>query len=269
LGPALDLEVDYGTGVNVDWMYEVFYATTRIARIDAPDRDSAKRRFAAYVLYDECEHVVEDVQLSFGDDAEITPYEGDAPVAGSRDDVRAWIAGRDAEAEAFEVNFFEDPERTLDAYLRLLATNDPWRLEGHGSLGRTLSAVPVFADLTSFDGRIAYRFDATQFLDYIRLDVLASLDPQRPQDSIRIDSLIDVAALHDDALRQIASSYATIATELRLTARYARGPHIERAFEVTFEAETWKRYIAHRIAEPERFLPPPGWTSAFPTYEGG
>jgi hypothetical protein len=248
-------------------MYEVFYATTRIARIDAPDRDAAKRRFAAYVLYDECEYVVSDVQLSFGDDAEITPDEGDAPVAGSREDVRAWIAGRDAQAETFEVNFFEDPERTLDAYLRLLATNDPWRLEGHGSLGRTLSAVPVYADLVSFDGRIAYRFDATQFLDYIRLDVLESLDPRRPQDSIRVDSLIDVAALHDDALRQIASSYETIGTELRLTARYARSPVVERAFEVTFAPAGWQRYIAHRVAEPERFLPPPGWASAFPTYD--
>jgi hypothetical protein len=263
------IEVDSESGVNVDRMYEVFYATTRIARIDAPDRDSAKRRFAAYVLYDECDSIVSDVQLSFGDEAEITPYEGDAPVAGSREDVRAWIAGRDAQAEEFEVNFFEDPERTLDAYLRLLATNDPWRLEGHGSLGRTLSAVAVFADLATFDGRVTYRFDATQFLDYLRLDVLASLDPQRPQDSIRIDSLIDVAALHDDALRQIASSYATIATELRLTERYANRPRIDRAFEVTFAAEPWQRYLAHRIAEPERFLPPPNWTSAFPTYGSG
>jgi len=127
----------------------------------------------------------------------------------------------------------------------------------------------VYADLVSFDGRIAYRFDATQFLDYVRLDVLASLDPQLPQDSIRIDSLIDVAALHDDALRQIASSYATIATEHRLTERYARGPRIDRAFDVTFPPEPWQCYIAHRIAEPERFLPPPGWTSAFPTYGGG
>jgi len=250
-------------------MYEVFYATTRIARIDAPGRDAAKRRFAAYVLYDQCEHVVSDVQLSFGDDAEITPYEGDAPVAGSREDVRTWIAGRDAQAEAFEVNLFEDPERTLDAHLRLLAMNDPWRLEGHGSLGRTLSGVRVYADLVSFDRRVAYRFDATQFLDYIRLDVLESLDPLRPRDSIRVDSLIDVAALHDDALRQIASSYGTIAAELRLTARYARGPVIERAFDVTFALEGWQRYIAHRVAEPERFLPPPGWTSAFPTYDGG
>lgn len=247
-------------------MYEVFYATTRIARIAAPDAESAKRRFAAYVLYDECDDVVSDVQLSFGDDAEVAPFEGDAPVSGSREEMRGWIARRDAQAEPFEVNYFEDPERSLDAYLRLLATNDPWRLEGHGSLGRTLSAVPVFADLVTFDGRITYRFDATQFLDYLRFDVLAALDPQRPQDSIRIDSLVDVAALHDDALRQIASSYETIATELRLTARYATGLHVDRAYRVTFAGEIWERYIAHRIAEPQRFLPPPGWTSAFPTY---
>src|SRR5450755_1152206 len=208
-------------------MYEVFYATTRIARIAAADREAAKRCFAAYVLYDECDHVVSDVQLSFGDDAEVTPFEDDAPVAGSREDVRAWVARRDAQAEPFEVNCFEDPERTLDAYLRLLATNDPWRLEGHGSLGRTLSAVPILADLATFDGRITYRFDATQFLDYVRFDVVASLDPRRPRDSIRIGNLVDVAALHDDDLRQIASSYATIAAELRLTARYGTGPRVD------------------------------------------
>jgi hypothetical protein len=150
----------------------------------------------------------------------------------------------------------------------LLATNDPWRLEGHGSLGRTLSAVPVHADLATFDGRITYRFDATQFLDYVRFDVLASLDPRRPQESIRIDSLVDVAALHDADLRQIASSYAAIAAEFRLTARYATRPRVERAFDVTFAAESWSSYIAHRTAEPDRFLPPPGWTSAFPTYGG-
>lgn len=247
-------------------MYEVLYATTRIARVTAADRDAAKRRFAAYVLYDESDNVVSDVQLSFGDDAELTPFEGDAPVAGSREDVRAWIGRRDEQVEPFEVSQFEDPERALDAYLRLLATNDPWRLEGHGSLGRTLSAVPIDADLVSFDGRIAYRFDATQFLDYLRLDVLTALDPQRPQDSIRVESLIDVAALHDDSLLQIASSYATIVAEHRLTARYATGPRIDRAFDVTFAEELWNRYIAHRAAEPERFLPPPGWTSAFPTY---
>jgi hypothetical protein len=247
-------------------MYEVFYATTRIARIAADDRETAKRRFAAYVLYDDCAHVESDVQLSFGDEAEITPFMGDAPVAGSRDEVRAWIGRREAEAEAFEVAHFEDPERTLDAYLRLLATNDPWRLEGHSSLGRMLSAVPLFAELATFDGRITYVFDARQFLDYLRFDVLAALDPRRPQDSINIDSLVDVAALHDDALRQIASSYETITTELRLTARYAGGIHVERPFGVTFELGSWNRYMAHRRAEPDRFLPPPGWTSAFPTY---
>jgi hypothetical protein len=249
-------------------MYEVFYATTRIARIEAVDREAAKRRFAAYVLYDECGHVVSDVQLSFGDDAEVTPSEGDAPVAGSREELRAWVARRDSQAEAFEVSLFEDPERKLDAYLWLLATNDPWRLEGHSSLGRTLSAVPMFGDLVTFDGRVAYRFDATQFLDYVRFDVLASLDPQRPRDSIRIDNLVDVAALHDEVLRQIASSYETIASEFRLTAKFATGPAVERAFDVTFALEPWNRYIEHRTADPGRFLPPPGWTSAFPTYGG-
>ena len=108
----------------------------------------------------------------------------------------------------------------------------------------------MLADLVTFDGRIAYRFDATQFLDYIRFDVLASLDPRRPQESIRVDSLVDVAALRDDTLRQIASSYATIVAELRLTARFATGLPVE------------------RLAEPARFLPPPGWTSEFPTYGG-
>jgi hypothetical protein len=247
-------------------MYEVFYATTRVARIAAEDRETAKRRFAAYALYDEFEHVVSDVQLSFGDDAELTPFENDAPVAGSRDDVRAWFARRDELTEAFEVNVFEDPERTLDAYLRLLATNDPWRLEGHGSLGRRLSAIPISAQLATFDGRITYRFDATQFLDYVRFDVLASLDPQRPQESIRISNLLDVAALHDDVLRQIASSYESIATEFWLTEKYAIGPRLDQPFEVTFAADDWQRYLAHRKAEPARFLPPPGWTSAFPTY---
>jgi hypothetical protein len=247
-------------------MYEVFYATTRLARVEAPDAETAKRRFAAYVLYDECEHIVSDVELSFGDDAELTPFEGDVPVTGSRAEMRAWAERHDAQSEAFEVNVFEDPERSIDAYLRLLATNDPWRLEGHGSLGGTLSAVPMPADLVTFDGRIAYRFEATQFLDYLRLDVLESLDPFAPQDSIRIESLVDVAALRDDTLRQIASAYQTILAQLRLTARVASGPRIESAFSVTFPVGFWNVYLAHRVAEPARFLPPPGWTSAFPTY---
>jgi hypothetical protein len=247
-------------------VYEVFYATTRVARVAAADRETAKRRFAAYVLYDDCEALVFDVQLSFGDDAEITPFESDAPLAGSRDDVRAWIAGRDASAQTFEVSFFEDPERTLDGYLRLLATNDPWRLEGHSSLGRTLSAVPIIAELATFDARITYRFDATQFLDYVRFDVLTSLDPLRPQDSIRVTNLVDVSALHDDGLRQIASSYATIVNELQLTAGFTTGGAVEHPYTVAFPFESWERYLAHRRAEPERFLPPPGWASAFPTY---
>jgi hypothetical protein len=255
--------------VNVVAVYEVFYATTRLARIDAPDRESAKRRFAAYVLYDECDHVRSDVQLSFGDDAEVTPFEGDVPVTGTRAEMRGWIARRDEQSEAFEVNLYEDPERSIDAYLRLLATNDPWRLEGHGSLGRTLSAVPLRADLATFDGRVTYRFDATQFLDYIRLDVLAALDPRQPQESIDIESLVEVSALRDDALRQINSSYATIAAELRLTAKYANVPAGGPVFAVTFGPQPWQRYLDHRVAEPQRFRPPPEWTSAFPTYDEG
>jgi len=249
-------------------MYEVLYSTTRVARVVAADPEAAKRRFAAYLLYDECDHIDFDIELSSGDDAELTPFESDAPVRGPREDVRSWIARRDDAAEDFEVALFEDPERRIDAYLRLLATNDPWRLEGHSSLGRTLSAVPIFADLVSFDGRIAYRFDATQFFDYLRFDMLTSLDPARPRDSIGIDGLIAVSALHDDALRQIASSYETIANEMRLTARYARGRDVNRAFDVTFGVDDWKRYLAHRRNEPNRFLPPPGWTSAFPSYGG-
>ena len=250
-------------------MYEVFYATTRIARIDAADREAAKRRFAAYVLYGDVTQVVSDVELSFGDDAELAPAYEAAPAAGSRAELRAWLARRDAQSEAFEPNVLEDPDRRLDAYLRLLATNDPWRLEGHGSLGRRLSRIAVLADLRTFDERIHYRFDATQFLDYVRLDTVCALDPQFPEHSIRISHLVDVSALHDDALRQIASSYETVARELRLTARFGEAPRIERAISVTFEAQTWQRYVAHRIAEPDRFLPPPGWRSAFPNYESG
>jgi hypothetical protein len=249
-------------------MYEVLYASTRVARIIAPDPETAKRSFAAYVLYGECADVVLDIELSFGDEAELTPYESDAPVAGSREEVRAWAARRDAAAEAFEVGLFEDPERRIDAYLRLLATNDPWRLEGHSSLGHALSAVPIHARLVSFDRRIDYRLDATQFLDYVRLDVLAALDPERPQESIGIDNLIAVSALHDDALRQIASSYEIIWNEMQLTARYASGPAATHAFTVTFATDDWIEYLAHRRNDPSRFLPPPGWSSAFPRYDG-
>ncbi len=249
-------------------MYEVLYATTRLARIRAADRETAKRRFAAYVLYDEDDAIISDVQLSFGDDAELAPFEGDAPVAASRSELRGWMANRDAQSEPFEIGYFEDAERSIDAYLRLLATNDPWRLEGHGSLGVTLSAVPMRAHLRTFDGRVCYRFDAARYLDYLRLDVLAALDPLRPQDSIRLESLVDVCALQDDALRQIASSYATIVSELRLVAKLSDGPKVDRAFDVTFADEPWKQYMAHRLAEPARFMPPPGWTSAFPSYDG-
>ena len=248
-------------------MYEVLYATTRIARIDAADRESAKRRFAAYILYEDQTYIVSDTQLSNGDDAELTPAAEAAPAGGTRADLRAWLARRDAQAETFEVNVFEDPDRRIDAYLRLLATNDPWRLEGHSSLGRVLSAVPVLADLTTFDGRVRFRFDATQFLDYVRLDIIVALDRLRPQESIRVANLIDVAALHDDALRQIASAYETIVNELHLTSRFSSGATVESPFDISFEAENWLRYVAHRIAEPERFLPPAGWTSAFPTYD--
>jgi hypothetical protein len=122
------------------------------------------------------------------------------------------------------------------------------------------------AELITFDARITYEFDATQFLDYVRLDVLAALDPQSPGDSVRIESLVDVAALHDDRLRQIVSSYASIATELLLTAKFATGPRIGRAYDVTFAVSPWERYLAHRRAEPDRFLPPPGWQSAFRSY---
>ncbi len=247
-------------------MYEVSHWTARVARVGAPDRETAKRRFAAYVLYDDRSDIVFDVQLSFGDNAEIVRCEGDAPVSGSRDELRDWLSRRDAEAEAFEVGLFEDREQRLDAYLRLLATNDHWRLEGHGSLGKRLSAVPMPADMVTFDRRISYRFDATQFLDYLRFDVLAALDPRRPHESLRVESLIDVAALHDEGLRQIVSSYEIIANELRLTARFSSAPDPGPTFVVTFADAAWNAYIAHRAAEPARFLPPPGWTSAFPAY---
>lgn len=246
-------------------MYEVSYVTTRVARIDANDRESAKRRFAAYVLYDELKYLVSDVQLTFGDDAELTPPLGEAPTAGSRSELRAWLARREETSEAFEPGLYEDPARNVDTYLRLLATNDPWRLEGHGSLGRTLSAVPVSAKLRTFDRRIAYRFDATQYLDYLRLDNVTTLDPLRPHESLSIESLVDVSALHDDALRQISSSYDAIVREQGLTARFCTEP-VGQPFAVTFEPEAWGRYVAHRRAEPERFLPAPGWRSAFETY---
>lgn len=250
-------------------MYEVFYATTRVARLTAADRETAKRRFAAYALYDECEHIRSDVQLSFGDDAELTPDEGDAPVAGSRADVRAWLERREAQAEVFEVSQYEDPQRAIEPYLKLLATNDPWRLEGHGSLGRTLSAVPLLAELTTFDRRIAYTFDAARYFDYLRFDIAASLDPRAPEASVRIAALIDVAALNDEGLRQIASSYATIVAEYRLTARFAGADPGFQPFGVTLAVESWRAYLAHRVAEPARFLPPPNWTSAFPDYDAG
>ena len=248
-------------------MFEVFYTTSRVATIDAGDRETAKRRFAAYVLYDDVAHVRSDLHVTAADAAEVTPALGAVPTKGTRDEMRAWLARSAAEAESFEVGLFEDPERRLDTYLRLLATNDPWRLEGHGSLGRVLSAVPISADLTTFDGRVRYRFDATQFLDYVGADAIATLDPARPHDSVRVANMIDVSALHDDGLRQIASSYEAIANEHRLTARFAADRAAPVApFTVTFARESWLAYAAHRAAEPARFLPPPDWTSAFPSY---
>lgn len=247
-------------------MYEVFYATTRVARIDAPDRESAKRGFAAYMLYDDHARIVSDVQLSFGDDAELSPFDP-APIAGSREEMRAWFARREAASETFEPGVFEDPERTLDSYLRLLATNDPWRLEGHGNRGRTLSAVAVPGSVRTFDDRVHYTFDAARFFDYLRLDIIDALDPLRPQDSIRIARLLAVSALHDDGLRQIVSSYETIATEMRLTERFAAQPASDEPFRVGFTSGEWQLYVAHRHAEPERFLPPAGWTSEYPGYD--
>jgi hypothetical protein len=247
-------------------MYEVSYATTRLAHVRAHDRESAKRRFAAYVLYDEIEHVEADVALSFGDGAELAPALGPAPTAGTRAELRAWLARRDEASEAFEPSLYEDPERNVDAYLRLLATNDPWRLEGHGSLGRPLSAIPVYAILTTFDRRITYRFDATQYFDYLRLDNVTSLDPLLPHESVAVESLVDVSALRDEALRQIASSYVAIVRERRLTARYCADEASAQPFGVRIEPDEWRRYVEHRLAQPQRFMPPPGWISAFETY---
>ncbi|GAC1424879.1 MAG: hypothetical protein NVSMB5_19070 [Candidatus Velthaea sp.] len=246
-------------------MYEVFYATTRVARIDAPDRDSAKRGFAAYVLYGDHTRIASDVQLSFGDDAELSPFDP-VPAAGTREEMRAWFARREAATETFEPGVFEDPDRTLDSYLRLLAANDPWRLEGHGNRGRTLSAIPVPAGLTTFDDRVRYTFDAARFFDYLRLDIIDALDPLQPQESIRVARLLAVSALHDDALRQIVSSYETIATELRLTERFATPSAIAEPFSVVFAPGEWKQYVAHRHAHPARFLPPADWTSEYPGY---
>jgi hypothetical protein len=244
-------------------MYEVFYATTRVARIAAVTRDDAKRRFAAYVLYDDATHVASDVQLSFGDNAEVSPADA-PPVAGSREEMRAWSGRRDELSEAFETGLYEDPERTLEPYLRLLATNDPWRLEGHSYLGRTLSAVTLAATLTTFDARVTYRFDAAQFLDYLRLDVIRAIDPARLRESISPTQLVSVAALHDEGLRQIVSSYETILTECRLTDRFADVPAGREAFSVSFAFADWQQYLDHRLAEPQRFLPPPDWQSAWP-----
>jgi hypothetical protein len=247
--------------------FEIFYATTRLARVDAPDAERAKRSFAAYVLYDDATNVESDVEYAFGDDAAVSPAFDPPPAGGSRIEVREWLARVDANAEPFEVGLYEDPARALDPYLRLLATNDPWRLEGHGSLGRTLSAVPVFGNLVTFDGRVRHRFDATQFFDYVRRDVVDTLDPEHPQDSVRVESLVDVSALRDDVLRQIASSYETIVREHRLTSRFTETPSPDRAFEVSFDRDGWATYLAHRLEEPARFLPPAAWSSAFPRFD--
>jgi|GEM_PF-3206948 len=244
-------------------MFEVFYTTARVARIDAPDRASAKRAFAAFVLYDDHAAVASDIEVSFGDDAELAPLDP-PPVAGSREEMRAWFARSEAQSESFETGTYEDPERTLDAYLRLLATNDPWRLEGHGNRGRILSAVALPGQLTTFDGRVSYSFDAARFFDYLRLDLVVALDPARPQESVRIERLLAVSALADDGLRQIVSAYETIALQRRLTARFAVTNDERPTFQVMFHPAAWARYFAHRRGEPERFVPPPGWTSAYP-----
>ena len=247
-------------------VFDVYYATGRLARIEANDVESAKRRFAAFVLYDDVAHVRSDVRLMEAADAEVTPSFGAMPTRGTRDEMRAWLARSEAAAEPFEVGLFEDPERRLETYLRLLATNDPWRLEGHGSLGRTLSAVALHADLTTFDERIRYRFDATQFLDYLAYEAIASLDPARPHESFRISNLVDVSALNDEGLRQIASSYDTIATERRLTARFAGTARETHApYSVTIDRDEWRAYVDHRRAEPSRFLPPSDWRSSHST----
>ena len=244
-------------------MYEVFYSTARVARIDADDRDAAKRRFAAFVLYDDHAAIVSDLEVSFGDEAELAPVDP-PPVNGSREEMRAWFARSEAQSERFEAATLEDPDRTLDAYLRLLATNDPWRLEGHGSRGRTLSAIPLEGRLATFDGRIAYAFDAARFFDYLRFDLVAAVDPNRPQDSVRVEGLLAVSALNDADLRQIVSAYDTIAMQLRLTERFCDRIPIAQTFALSMAADEWARYLAHRRADPQRFLPPPGWTSAYP-----
>ena len=245
--------------MSVDGVFEVAYATTRLARVRANDRESAKRRFAAYVLYDDGTFIDSDVVIASGEDAHVTPSLGSPPVTGSGDEMRAWLKHHDGETEAFDVGLFEDRERAIGAYLQLLAANDPWRLEGHGSFGRRLSSVAMHATLVTFDGRIRYRFDATPYLDYVRLDVLETLDLSNLHESIRIEALVDVSALHDEALRQIASSYETIANEFRLTARFARNTFDGTAFGVEFAAGEWRAYLDHRRTNRERFLPPDGW----------
>ena len=244
-------------------MYEVFYTTARVARIDAADRTAAKRGFGAFVLYDDQSAIVSDLEVSFGDDAELAPVDP-PPIDGSREAMRAWFARSEAQSERFEAATFEDPNRTLDAYLRLLATNDPWRLEGHGNRGCRLSAHSLWGRLETGDGRIVYTFDAARFFDYLRFDLVAALDPNRPQDSVRVERLLAVSALDDANLRQIVSAYETIAMQLRLTEQFCDSIPIAQTFALSFAADEWARYLAHRRADPQRFLPPAGWTSAYP-----
>ena len=243
-------------------LFEIAYATTRLARVRASDRESAKRRFAAYVLYDDAAYVESDVVVGNGEDTILTPALGAPPVAAGGSEMRAWLKRHDDESEAFEIGLYEDAERAIDPYLRLLATNDPWRLEGHGSLGRVLAAVPMHATLVTFDARVTYRFDAARYFDYVRLDIVTALDPARPQESVSIASLVDVCALHDADLRQIVSSYEAIANERRLTARFAANDDPSHPFDVRIAENEWTAYVAHRRADPERFLPPPNWTRA-------
>lgn len=233
--------------------------TTRRAILDARDREDAKRRFAAYVLYDEVAGVRSDIVIAGGEHAELTPAMGAPPIEGGAREMRAWLKRHDEETEAFDVALYEDGERAIGNYLQLLAANDPWRLEGHGSYGRVLSGVAVYATLRTFDRRIEYRFDATQYFDYVRLDVLAALDPHRLRESVRVDALVDVSALRDRALQQIASSYEGIANEMRLTARFTDAPAPERPYDVALDAGDWAAYLQHRRDEPERFAPPAGW----------
>jgi hypothetical protein len=51
-----------------------------------------------------------------------------------------------------------------------------------------------------------------------------------------------------------------------LTARYCADEASAQPFGVRIEPDEWRRYVEHRLAQPQRFMPPPGWISAFETY---